>query len=81
MLWKIYALKSFFEGLFPVKVSQKKSIILQKYDPEAAAEDESIKVRNIYSGYLMFGAGLTTGIVNLVCGLCVGQVLIYSRAE
>ena len=46
----------------------------ERYTDALAATDDAVKQRNWFSGYTMFGAGLTTGIVNLVCGVCVGQV-------
>jgi len=45
---------------------------IEKYT-ETSTDLELIR-RNLYSGYLLFGAGITTGFVNLICGICVGQV-------
>merc|ERR1712083_359774 len=50
------------------------AIVLSGQIEEFKLATEAVRYRNYFSGYAMFGAGLTTGVVNLVCGLCVGQV-------
>lgn len=49
-------------------------VLSGQIEPYSLDGGDAIVRRNVFSGYAMFGAGLTTGVVNLVCGLCVGQV-------
>ncbi|KYN06144.1 PREDICTED: V-type proton ATPase 21 kDa proteolipid subunit [Cyphomyrmex costatus] len=47
--------------------------MLDKFTAEAYKSEE-IRNQNWLSGYLMFGAGLSVGLVNLFCGIAVGIV-------
>ncbi|EFX72626.1 V-type proton ATPase 21 kDa proteolipid subunit-like [Daphnia pulex] len=46
--------------------------MLDKYDPLKASPEKI--AQNYFSGFAMFGAGLTVGLVNLFCGISVGIV-------
>ncbi|XP_063884726.1 V-type proton ATPase 21 kDa proteolipid subunit c''-like [Scylla paramamosain] len=46
--------------------------VLEEYSESKASSD--VIDRNLFSGYLMFAAGLTVGLTNLFCGLSVGVV-------
>jgi hypothetical protein len=50
---------------------------LQPFTFTRAMDFPEIRNQNWLSGYLMFGAGLSVGLVNLFCGIAVGIVGKY----
>lgn len=50
---------------------------LQPFTFTRAMDIPEIRGQNWLSGYLMFGAGLSVGLVNLFCGIAVGIVGKY----
>lgn len=48
--------------------------MLEKFSYVKVNDNEELRIENWFSGYLMFGAGLSVGLVNLFCGIAVGIV-------
>ncbi|XP_076178685.1 V-type proton ATPase 21 kDa proteolipid subunit c'' [Ptiloglossa arizonensis] len=48
--------------------------MLEEFNYSEASAREAVRNQNWLSGYIMFGAGLAVGLVNLFCGIAVGIV-------
>ncbi|KAJ6641847.1 Glycogen-binding subunit 76A [Pseudolycoriella hygida] len=48
--------------------------LLEEFSSAAITNSETIRNNNWMGGYVMFGAGLAVGLVNLFCGIAVGVV-------
>jgi len=48
--------------------------MLEQYSSAAVNASENVRGNNWMAGYVMFGAGLSVGLVNLFCGIAVGIV-------
>lgn len=48
--------------------------LLESFTMSAALDSQTVMNNNWFGGYVMFGAGLAVGLVNLFCGIAVGVV-------